>query len=126
MKKISIITAVLLLTASLALAGESSPDRSHVKVSEVPRACLDTGMAQTATHKYTCTKVEAAEVWNDIEIRKFDKEIFEASKQPFTTTVNLGLVVRQDTLFTRPQTDTKEETAVVERRDGTKYRYSRR
>lgn len=125
MKQIIVITAVLLLTASVAIAGESSPDRSHVKISEVPRACLDTGSAQTANFKYTCAKVDASDVWNDIELRRFEKEIYEASKQPIGT-VSLGLVVKQDTLVTRQETDYKGETAVVERRDGTKYRYSRR
>lgn len=124
MKRIAIIVPILLLTASLATA-ESSPDRSHVKISEVPRACIDTGTAQTADYKYTCTKVDTSDVWNDIEIRRFEKEIYEASKQPVGM-VNLGLVVKQDTRVTRQETDYKGETAVVERRDGTKYRYSHR
>lgn len=123
-KRITIAIAILLLASSLA-AGESSPDRSHVKISEVPRACLDTGSAQTTNYKYTCTKVDASDVWNDVELRRFEKEIYEASKQPIGT-VSLGLVVKQDTLVTRQETDYKGETAVVERRDGTKYRYSRR
>jgi hypothetical protein len=125
MKRIIVITALLLLTTSPAIAGESSPDRSHVKISEVPRACLDTGSAQTANYKYTCTKVDTSDVWNDIELRRFEKEIYEASKQPIGM-VSLGLVVKQDTLVTRQETDYKGETAIVERRDGTKYRYSRR
>src|ERR1041385_2369139 len=124
MKRIAVIVPVALLTASLA-AAESSPDRSHVKISEVPRECIDNGIAQTASFKYTCTKVDTSEVWNDIEIQKFDKEIYEASKQPVGM-VSLGLIVKQDTRVTRPQTDYKAETAVVERRDGTKYRYSHR
>lgn len=124
MKRIAIIVPILLLTASLALA-ESSPDRSHVRISEVPRACIDTGIAQTASYKYTCTKVDTSDVWNDIEIRRFEKEIYEASKQPVGM-VNLGLIVKQDTVVTRQEQDTRGETAVVERRDGTKYRYSRR
>jgi len=124
MKRIAVIVPVLLLTATLA-AAESSPDLSHVKISEVPRACIDNGSAQTASYKYTCTKVDTSDVWNDIEIRRFEKEIYEASKQPVGM-VNLGLIVKQDTLVTRQETDYKGETAVVERRDGTKYRYSRR
>lgn len=124
MKRIIVIASLLLLAASHA-AGESSPDRSHVKISEVPRACLETGSAQTANFKYTCTKVDTSDVWNDIELRRFEKEIYEASKQPVGM-VSLGLVVKQDTVVTRQVDDTKGETAVVERRDGTKYRYTRR
>ena len=124
-RMIVITVAMLLLVAPLAIAGESSPDRSHVKISEVPRACLESGMAQTASYKYTCTKVDTSDVWNDIELRRFEKEIFEASKQPVGN-LSLGLVVKQDTLVTRQETDYKGETATVERRDGTKYRYSHR
>jgi len=125
MKKTIAITAVMLLTASFAIAGESSPDRSHVKISEVPRECLDTGTAQAGNYKYTCTKVDTSDVWNDLEIRRFEKEIYEAAKQPVGV-LNLGLVVKQDTLVTRQERDYKGETAVVERRDGTKYRYTHR
>jgi hypothetical protein len=123
MKRIAILSALLAFAAPLAIAAESSPDRSHVKISEVPRQCLETGIAETTAFKYTCTKVDSSEVWNDIELRRFDKEIFEAHKQSNT---RLGLVVRQDTLVTRQETGVKNETAVVEQRDGTKYRYTRR
>ena len=95
-----------------------------MKVSEVPRQCLETGSAETSGYKFTCTKVDSSEVWNDLELRRFEKEIFEAHKQSATTLV--GLVVRQDTLVTRQAADYNNEVAVVEKRDGYKYRYTRR
>lgn len=124
MKRIAITAAAFVFAASFASAAELSPDRSHVKVSEVPRQCLETGSAETNGAKFTCTKVDSSEVWNDLELRRFEKEIFQAQKQMQPTL--LGLVVRQDTLVTRQAADYQNEVAVVEKRDGYKYRYTRR
>lgn len=135
MKRIAIIAAVMVFASSLAFAGEPSPDRSHVKLApEVPRQCLDTGSVTKGDTNYTCTKVDTSEVWNEIELKKFEKDIFEAysERQPQPPRrVRIGLVVRQDYISTTtlpPQKVTKEENEVahVERRDGYKYRYTRR
>lgn len=121
MKRIVVIVAILAFAAPLAFA-ELSPDRAHVKIArDLPRECLDQGSFETATTKYTCTKVDSSEVWNDVELRKFDKEIFEAFRQEVQ---RIGLVVRQDSTYTRSVPDQQKEVAYVERRDGTKYRYT--
>lgn len=128
MKRIVVIVAGMLLVSSVAFAAEQSPDPSHVKVVSVPRQCIETGSAERGGFKYTCSKVDSSEVWNEIELRKFDKDIFEAYKQESST--RIGLVVRQDTVQTAEQVQTvtteKNEVALVERRDGYKYRYARR
>lgn len=134
MKRIVIISAVLVLVSSFAFAAEQSPDRSHVKISGVPRQCLESGSVEKDGVKYTCSKVDSSEVWNEAELRKFDKEIFEAFSQPLPVppepTTRIGLVVRQDTLYTTKRVETvsdeRNEVALVERRDGYKYRYTRR
>lgn len=133
MKRIAIIAVVLILVSSFAFAAEQSPDRSHVKISGVPRQCLETGSSEKNSVKYTCTKVDSSEVWNEAELRKFEKEIFEAYSQPLPIqpeTTRIGLVVRQDTVHATEQITTvnteKNEVALVERRDGYKYRYTRR
>jgi hypothetical protein len=125
MKRIVIIAAGLVFAASIAAAAETSPDRSHVKISVVPRQCLENGSAEADGYKYTCTKVDSSDVWNEAELRRFEKEIFEASRQPIGIT-QIGLVVRQDTRYTREEQDYKNEVAVVEKRDGYKYRYAHR
>jgi hypothetical protein len=126
MKRIVVIVAGMLLVSSVALAAEQSPDPSHVKVVSVPRQCIENGSAERGGFKYTCSKVDSSEVWNEVELRKFDKDIFEAYKQESST--RIGLVVRQDTVQTAvQQVETeKNEVALVERRDGYKYRYARR
>lgn len=134
MKRIVTIVAGMLLVSSAVLAAEQSPDPSHVKVVSVPRQCLENGSAEKGGFKYTCSKVDSSEVWNEAELRKFDKDIFEAYKQPLPhepePSTRIGLVVRQDTLQTAEQVQTvtteKNEVALVERRDGYKYRYARR
>lgn len=136
MKRITTICAVLMLMSTLAFAAEQSPDRAHVRLADVPRQCLESGTVERNGMKYTCTKVDTSEVWNEIELRKFDKEIFEAYRQPLPRepepAMRIGLVVRQDTVYTTERiqkvavADEKNEVAYVERRDGYKYRYSRK
>lgn len=128
MKRIAIVAAIMVFASSVAFAAELSPERSHVRLSKVPRLCLDAGNATANGVKYTCTKVDTSEVWNDIEVRLFDKDIFEASSQPLETVTRIGLVVRQDSYATDTQVVKvdRPEVAVVERRDGYKYRYARR
>lgn len=123
MKRIAIVIAVMIFASSVAFAAEQSPDRSQVKLSEVPRACLDLGSATKGDLKYTCTKVDTSEVWNELAVRTFNKDIFEAVSQRA-----VGLVVRQDSYVTDTQTIRvdRPEVAKVERRDGYKYSYSRR
>lgn len=133
MKKITVIIAMMLVAAAVAY-GEDSPDRTHVKIVRVPSQCLENGSAEQNGVKYTCSKVDTSEVWNDTELRKFDKDIFEAYQQaaprPPEPQTRIGLVVRQDTLETtkhvQESTTERKEVALVERRDGYKYRYSRR
>ncbi|MGN6184673.1 MAG: hypothetical protein ACTHQM_13575 [Thermoanaerobaculia bacterium] len=125
MKKSLLFTAIFVLAAPLAMA-ELSPDRNHVVLAKsVPRECLEQGSFETSTMKYTCTKVDTSEVWNDLELAKFDKDIFEASRQP-KSVEKIGLVVRQDSMYTRAVPAEQNEVAFVERRDGYKYRYTRR
>ena len=126
MKRIAIVIAVMVFASSVAFAAEQSPDRSQVKLSEVPRACLDLGTATKGGLKYTCTKVDTSEVWNELAVRTFNKDIFEAVSQREPTLI--GLVVRQDSYVTDTQTIRvdRPEVAKVERRDGYKYSYSRR
>ena len=132
MKKLAIILAVMLFAA--VAYGEDSPDRTHVKIVRVPAQCLETGSAEQGGVNYTCAKVDTAEVWNDTELRKFDKDIFEAYQQaaprPPEPRTLVGLVVRQETLETtehiQKSTTPRKEVALVERRDGYKYRYARR
>ncbi|MGZ5444205.1 MAG: hypothetical protein ACXW5U_20450 [Thermoanaerobaculia bacterium] len=136
MKRIAIIAAVMVFASSLAFAAEQSPDRLNVKIARnVPRQCLEIGSVEAGGVKYTCTKVDTSEVWNDVELRRFDKDIFEAYRQELPTTpppVRIGLVVRQDSVETHEEIkkinidQERNEVAFVERRDGYKYRYTRR
>lgn len=136
MKRFVIVAAIILIAAPMVFGAEQSPARSNVKPSLVPRQCLDNGSAEKGGYKFTCNKVDTAEVWNEIELRKFEKDIFEAYKQeipkpqPVDAVTRVGLVVRQDTVTTRevPQIENVEtkEVAVVEQRDGYKYRYAKR
>lgn len=125
MKKSLLFTAIFVLAAPLAMA-ELSPDRNHVVLAKsVPRECLEQGSFETSTMKYTCNKIEPAEVWNEIELKQFEKEVFEAFRQPKSVEA-IGLVVRQDSTYTRSVPDEQKEVAFVERRNGYKYRYTRR
>src|SRR5689334_23954673 len=75
MKKLSLFIAVLTFPfAFSALAQERSPDPSHVVRSPVPQACLDAGSAETGGFKFTCTKVDSSDVWNDLEVDAFRSE----------------------------------------------------
>jgi hypothetical protein len=129
MKRIALIATVVVFAALSALAAEQSPDRSHVKIVNVPRQCLEAGSAEVNGVKYTCTKIDSSEVWNELELQKFDKDIFDAYREPMERT-RIGLVVRQDTVYTTERVqrvaDEKNEVALVERRDGYKYKYARR
>jgi hypothetical protein len=126
MKRLVIVVAAMMF-ASAVFAGEASPDRSHVKLSKVPRQCLENGTATSDGYKYTCTKVDSSDVWNELEANSFGQDIFKANRQP-TETADLGLVVRQDSQYTTMQAVPNEqnEVAVVETRNGFKYRYTHR
>jgi hypothetical protein len=125
MKRTIFIAAVLTFAASLAFAAEESPDRSHVRISDVPRQCLESGSTNVGGMKFTCNKVDTSEVWNDAELRIFEKDIFEAFKTPESTSTRIGLVVRQDTKVTRATIDYQNEVAQVRKEpEGHKYKYT--
>lgn len=129
MKRIAIVIAVMVFASSVAFAAELSPDRSQVKLSKVPRACLDNGTAIANGYKYTCTKLDTSQqVWNELAATLFEKDIFRATSQPLSEEKVVGLVVRQDSTYTAQQPVLREqnEVAVVEQRDGYKYRYAKR
>lgn len=133
MKRIAIVIAVMVFASSIAFAAELSPDRSQVKLSNVPRACLDTGSAIANGYKYTCTKQDTSQqVWNELAVRSFEKDIFKAYSQPVPEQEKLvGLVVRQDWTLTSQQPVLTERNGVavveqVEQRQVHKYRYAKR
>lgn len=137
MKRIAIVIAVMVFSSSIAFAAERSPDRLNVKLARnVPRQCIEIGSVESGGVKYTCTKIDTSEVWNDVELKRFDKDIFEAYRQELPTPpparVRIGLVVRQDSIETEKQIQKvdvdkeRNEVAFVERRDGYKYRYTRK
>lgn len=134
MKRIVIAAVITVFAASMSVYAELSPDRSHVKISRVPAQCLDSGSAVANGMKYTCTKIDTAEVWNESEVKTFEKDIFEAYRQPLPqpepAAARYGLVVRQDSSESKQvvQTVTSEtkEAADVDRHDGYKYSYKRK
>lgn len=139
MKRFAILMSLLAVVFAIpAIAQERSPDSSHVLRSPVPQDCLTNGWAERGHIKYTCTKVDSSDVWNEMEAESFQKDIYEAYQKPIVTepaTTRVGLIVKQDSVRTASHVETKvetvtaKETAYVEQRQQTqnyKYRYAKK